>query len=166
MRPDWLTTTLGLLFFISGFSGLLYQLVWLRLAFASFGVVTAVLSVVVSVFMLGLALGSWLGGKVIGCLTRRTGRSAIEFYGISECLIGLGAFVVPKLFDYGEHYLFRLSDTTSFLYLIASAGVLGMSLLPWCIFMGTTFPFMMAFIEQITPSNEDSFSFLYACNLL
>ena len=47
-----------LLFFISGFCGLLYQVVWLRLAFRSFGVITPVLSVVISVFMLGLALGS------------------------------------------------------------------------------------------------------------
>ena len=56
---------LFLLFFLSGFCSLLYQVVWMRLAFASFGVITPVMSVVISVFMLGLAIGSWAGGKWI-----------------------------------------------------------------------------------------------------
>jgi hypothetical protein len=40
------------LFFISGFCSLVYQVVWTRMAFASFGIITPVLSVVLSVFML------------------------------------------------------------------------------------------------------------------
>ena len=35
------------------------------MAFASFGIITPVLSVVLSVFMLGLAVGSWAGGRWI-----------------------------------------------------------------------------------------------------
>src|SRR5260370_26768881 len=54
---------LFLLFFCSGFCSLLYQVVWVRMAFAHFGVITPVLSVVLSVFMLGRGLGSWLGGE-------------------------------------------------------------------------------------------------------
>ena len=54
---------LFLLFFVSGFCGLLYQVVWTRLAFASFGIIMPVLSVVISLFMLGLSLGAWLGGR-------------------------------------------------------------------------------------------------------
>ena len=53
-----------LLFVVSGFCGLVYQIVWLRLAFASFGIVTPVLSILLSAFMAGLALGSWLGGRL------------------------------------------------------------------------------------------------------
>ena len=34
------------LFFLSGFSSLAYQMVWTRMAFASFGIITPVLSVV------------------------------------------------------------------------------------------------------------------------
>jgi len=34
-------------FFVSGFSSLVYQVVWTRLAFASFGIITPVLSVVI-----------------------------------------------------------------------------------------------------------------------
>lgn len=41
------------LFFASGFCSLLYQVIWLRLAFAHFSIITPVLSVVLSAFMLG-----------------------------------------------------------------------------------------------------------------
>ena len=53
----------SLLFFLSGFASLLYQIVWLRLAFGHFGILTPVLSTVVSVFMLGLGLGAWTAGR-------------------------------------------------------------------------------------------------------
>src|SRR5471032_123566 len=93
------------LFFVSGFSSLVYQVVWTRMAFASFGIITPVLSVVLSVFMLGLAVGSWAGGRWIPALTGKTGLSAAFFYGGAELVIGLGAFVVPKLFAGGERLL-------------------------------------------------------------
>ena len=72
-----LTQILFLLFVLSGFSSLVYQIVWLRLAFRSFGIITPVLSVVVSVFMLGLALGSWKAGSIAAAWVRRTYRSPI-----------------------------------------------------------------------------------------
>src|SRR5580658_10759214 len=70
---------LFVLFFLSGFCGLVYQMVWVRLAFASFGIIAPVLSVVISVFMLGLSVGSWAGGRMIPGLVRRTGVSASYF---------------------------------------------------------------------------------------
>src|ERR1035438_7192367 len=83
---------LFLLFFLSGFSSLVYQVVWTRLAFAAFGIITPVLSVVISVFMLGLAVGAWAGGRFIAALVEKTGLSAVAFYASAELLIGLGAF--------------------------------------------------------------------------
>src|SRR5215468_9170900 len=96
---------LFLLFFVSGFCGLLYQVIWVRLAFASFGIITPVLSIVISVFMLGLALGSWAGGKSISNLTKGTGLPPIHLYALAEFVIGLGAFAVPFLFQFGEKLL-------------------------------------------------------------
>src|SRR6266513_602514 len=94
---------LFLLFFVSGFCGLVYQVVWIRMAFASFGIITPVLSVVISVFMLGLAIGSWAAGLWVAPLVRKTGLSAVLFYALAELIIGLGAFAVPLLFKAGEH---------------------------------------------------------------
>ncbi len=49
-------------FVTSGFCSVLYELVWLRLSMAQFGVTTAMVSIVLSVFMAGLGLGSWASG--------------------------------------------------------------------------------------------------------
>lgn len=154
------------LFFVSGFCGLLYQVVWTRMAFASFGIITPVLSVVISVFMLGLSLGSWAGGRWIGSFVGKTRFSAIYFYALAEFIIGLGAFAVPKLFHLGEQLLLTAGQTNSARYLFLSAVVLGFSILPWCIFMGATFPFMMAYIRERQPTESKSFSYLYLANVL
>jgi predicted membrane-bound spermidine synthase len=49
-------------FFVSGFCSILYEIVWVRLAMAQFGVTTALVSIVLSAFMVGLGLGSWGSG--------------------------------------------------------------------------------------------------------
>src|SRR5580692_1104435 len=109
------------LFFFSGFASLVYQVVWTRMAFAAFGIITPVLSVVLSVFMLGLAIGSVAGGKWIPALTRKTGLSAAIFYGLAELFIGVGAFAVPKLFNLGGNLLLTQGQMNSFGYLSLSA---------------------------------------------
>jgi spermidine synthase len=157
---------LFLLFFVSGFCGLLYQVIWTRLAFASFGIIMPVLSVVLSVFMLGLALGSVAGGKWIPGLVRKTGFSAAIFYALAEFIIGVGAFAVPKLFALGSNLLLSAGEMKSFGYLSLSALVLAISIFPFCFFMGTTFPFMMAYIREGEARDEQSFSFLYTANVL
>jgi spermidine synthase len=157
---------LFVLFFLSGFCSLVYQMVWTRLAFASFGIITPVLSVVISVFMLGLSVGAWAGGRLIPGLVRRTGVSAIYFYAGAEFLIGLGAFAVPKLFGWGAHLLLAAGQTDSFGYLFLSAAVLAGAMLPWCVCMGATFPLMMAFVRERDRGDTESFSYLYLANVL
>jgi predicted membrane-bound spermidine synthase len=46
-------------FLVSGFCSILYEIIWLRLAMAQFGVTSALASMVISSFMAGLGLGSW-----------------------------------------------------------------------------------------------------------
>jgi spermidine synthase len=157
---------LFILFLLSGFSGLVYQVVWVRMAFASFGIIIPILSVVVSVFMLGLSVGSWVGGRSIEVLVRKTGCSALWFYAGTELLIGIGAFAVPELFAFGEKMLLSAGEADSTRYLFLSALALTLSILPWCVLMGATFPFMIAFVREQDKQNAESFSFLYLANVL
>ena len=157
---------LFLLFFVSGFSSLVYQVVWTRMAFATFGIIAPVLSVVISVFMLGLCIGAWAGGKSIGWLTTKTGSSAIVFYMATELMIGMSAFAVPFLFGLSEKMLLAAGAMDSFRYLALSALLLSFSILPWCVCMGATFPFMMAYVREQDQRNSESFSFLYVANVL
>ncbi len=154
------------LFFFSGFASLVYQVVWTRMAFAAFGIITPVLSVVLSVFMLGLGVGSALGGRFIGPLVKKTGISAAAFYAGAEGIIGLGAFLVPKLFAVCARMLLPTGQMDSFNYLLLSALALAISIFPWCVCMGTTFPFMMGYVREVDGGNKESFSFLYLANVL
>jgi spermidine synthase len=154
------------LFAISGFCGLLYQIIWLRIALASFGVITPVLSVVVSVFMLGLAFGSWMGGKWSEKWRIQTNSSPIYLYSICEFIICLGAFLTPLLFYLGENYLLHIGGTDSAKYLLLSSFVIAGSLIPWCICMGMTYPSMMAYLKEVDHQNKISFSFLYLANVI
>jgi spermidine synthase len=153
-------------FFLSGFCGLLYQVVWLRLAFASFGIITPVISVVISVFMLGLALGSLAGGRFIAPLTRRTGVSAIYYYALAELLIGVGAVAVPHFFDLGESFLAMSGETNSFRYLSLSGIAIALSIVPFSFAMGVTYPFVMAYVREQGDGDAKSFSHLYLANVI
>ena len=53
-----------LFFFFSGLCSLLYEVIWLRLGMAQFGVTTALISLFLSIFLAGLGLGSWGFGKL------------------------------------------------------------------------------------------------------
>ena len=161
-----LKITIFALFFLSGFCGILYQVVWLRKAFASFGIITPVISLVVSTFMLGLALGSWLGGRWIKHFRTKTGYSPILLYACAELTIGFGAFAVPYLFRLGDTFLLSAGQSSSASYLLQSALVICVTLLPWCFMMGTTFPFIMGFWREAIDNNSASFSFLYLANVI
>lgn len=50
-------------FFLSGFSALVFEVVWVRLFTRVFGHTTLAVSAVLAAFMAGLALGSYLGGR-------------------------------------------------------------------------------------------------------
>src|SRR2546426_11160329 len=80
-------------FFISGFCSILYELIWLRLAMADFGVTTAMVSTVLSMFMAGLGVGAWGGGR----MARRWhgGFSALRLYALSQPVIGISAVAGP-----------------------------------------------------------------------
>jgi predicted membrane-bound spermidine synthase len=153
-------------FLISGFCGLLYQVVWIRMAYASFGIITPVMSVIISVFMLGLLLGSATGGYIVENLNRSLHVSALLCYACIEFLIGCGAFCVPRIFGLGQRYLLPLGGMDSLRYLLASGFTIAVSILPFCILMGFTYPFMMAFIKKSAENSASSFSFLYLANVV
>jgi len=161
-----LRRTLFGLFFVSGFCGLLYQVVWLRLCFASFGVITPVLSVVVSVFMLGLFAGSWAAGRLAQPLSARLGVSAAWLYAAAELVVAVGAVLVPRLLAAGETALLSSGSADSTGYLLSSAAIIAGSIFPWCVAMGATFPCMMAFVREKDKSQSESFSFLYLANVI
>ncbi|MBI4887838.1 MAG: hypothetical protein HY824_12150, partial [Acidobacteria bacterium] len=90
-----------LLFFLSGVSGLVYQVVWVRMFGNVFGNTIYSASTVVAVFMLGLGAGSWLIGAWADRRYAARPDSLLRTYGRFELAIaGMGlaiALVLPHL---------------------------------------------------------------------
>ena len=61
-RPPWIY----FLFLFSGVASLIYQIVWVRMLTLVFGHTIYSVSIVLSAFMAGLGLGSYLFGKELG----------------------------------------------------------------------------------------------------
>jgi spermidine synthase len=157
-------------FVVSGSCGLVYEVVWLRLAMASFGVTSALVSIVISMFMAGLGLGSWGAGKLAGRVLQAHGPRALLFYSIAELLVGVSSLAVPFQLQLGRMLLQHMGSfgawQTSRYYLLAGLWV-AITLVPWCTCMGATFPLLMAVIRQTArPASERSFSYLYVANVL
>src|SRR5271165_914224 len=74
-----------LLFFVSGFPALLYQIVWQRALFTLYGMNVEAVTMIVTVFMLGLGLGSLAGGW----LSARKGIRLLLAFGMIEFSVGL-----------------------------------------------------------------------------
>lgn len=154
-------------FFLSGFCSLVYQVVWLRVAMAGFGVTTPLISIVLSIFMTGLAFGSWAGGRLVKSLERKSARFFLGLYGGVELFIGVSGVVVAPLLRAG-HALFGVQTAwDSSAYYLVSAGWIGLVMLPFCTLMGATFPVAMAGIRAAFPNHSSrSFSYLYVANVV
>lgn len=157
-------------FIVSGLCGLVYEVVWLRLAMASFGVTTALTSIVLSAFMLGLGLGSWGAGLLTRRALDTNGPRALRIYAIAELLIGVSSFAVPFELRIGRQILLHLRSFAGWQssgYYVAAGIWIAFALVPWCVCMGSTFPLLMAVIRKTDrAASERSFSYLYLANVL
>src|SRR5206468_12482558 len=84
---------LYLIFFLSGATGLVYEVIWVRLTGLVFGNTSHAISVVLGAFMAGLALGSWKLGQKADQTA-----SPLRMYGMLEVGIGVSAALVPLVF--------------------------------------------------------------------
>ena len=80
-------------FFLSGLAALVYQLIWQRALFTIYGTNTESVTIVVAAFMMGLGVGSLVGGE----LSKRLRISLLLVFAILEILIGLYGLVSLSL---------------------------------------------------------------------
>jgi spermidine synthase len=92
---DSKTFLLVFLFFVSGFSALIYQITWQRLLalFSGFGHYT--ITVIVTAFMAGLGIGSYLSGFYADRISQR---KSILSFAACEILIAFFALASPAFF--------------------------------------------------------------------
>ncbi|HTE89575.1 MAG TPA: fused MFS/spermidine synthase [Terriglobales bacterium] len=157
------------LFVVSGFCSILYELVWLRLAMANYGVTTATVAIVLSAFMAGLGVGSWAAGWMVRRFESVIRIPVLWLYAALEALIGISALLVPLELAIGHNLLRRLGAAAALSssgHYLVSGIPLAITLVPWCSLMGATFPVAMFAIERTLGPNPRSFSFLYLANVI
>ena len=144
------TRWLSLLFFLSGFPALLYQIVWQRALFTIFGVNVESVTVVVSAFMLGLGLGSLLGGW----LSQRPGLPLLLAFAFMELAIAAFGVISLQLFQ-------TLSTLGAPSFLLSFAAVV----LP-TVLMGATLPLLVTHLVRVSGHVGRSVGLLYFVNTL
>jgi spermidine synthase len=156
-----------LFFFVSGFCGILYEIVWLRLSMAQFGITSALIAIVLSMFMAGLGLGSWGSGLLMRRYGDRASSLGLRLYALAELLIGFSALLVPMQLQWGRALLERTGLPSSGAYYLASAMWVALTLVPWCACMGATIPLAMESIKRnLRGESSSSFSYLYLANVV
>ncbi len=157
-------------FLVSGFCSLVLQVVWLRLAMAAFGVTSALVSIVLSTFMGGLALGSWGAGRASPRLAAAPAVTSLRLYGLAEVLIALSAWVVPVLLTRGRSLLLGVGGDAGWGSAAYHAGAglcVAVAMLPFCFCMGATFPLALSFLRRTGARDSSrSFSYLYVANVV
>jgi len=82
-------------FFLSGLSGLIYEILWMRMIVEIIGSAPFAVSIILTIFMGGLGLGSYLASRKIDGIKEPL--SLVKMYGLLELAIGIFAIVIPLL---------------------------------------------------------------------
>ncbi len=141
------------LFFCSGMPALIYQIVWQRVLFAIYGVNAESVAVVVSAFMMGLGLGSLLGGW----LSSRFPRHGILLFGVAE--VGVACFGLGSLGIF--HRVATYTAGASLPWVIVFSLLL---LLVPTLLMGATLPLLVEHLVLRSGRVGTSVSTLYFVN--
>ena len=145
---------LYVLFFLSGFPALIYQIVWQRALFSVYGVNVESVTVVVTAFMLGLGLGSLVGGR----LSRSRVPLVLVFAAIEICTATYGVFSL-NLFHRAAEFT---AGTSTFITGVCSFALVATP----TVLMGATLPILLAYLVRAIPSTGRATGMLYFVNTL
>jgi len=151
-------------YFLSGALGLIYQVLWLRKLLLVFGSTVHAVSTVLTVFFGGLALGSWLFGRLID---RRRPDAGLRWYALLELGIGVYAFITLPLFDAIQQVyipIFRDSGFSPRVLVGASFACSSAILLLPTVLMGGTFPLLSRFLIRTSGERGVKIASLYGIN--
>ncbi len=140
-------------FFVSGFAARVYQVAWQRALYLAYGVNIESVTVIVSIFMFGLGVGSLFGG----ILSKRWEEKLPELFMICEFTIGgfgIASLAIIRVMSY-----YTLSGSL----IEVSLATYGILLLP-TLMMGATLPILVAYINKVYKSVGKSVGVLYFVN--
>jgi predicted membrane-bound spermidine synthase/tetratricopeptide (TPR) repeat protein len=152
----------SLLFFVSGGTGLVYQVVWFKRFSHVWGSSSLAFAAVAGSFLFGLGLGAYLFGRYADRMA-----SPLRWYGLCELAIGLVALVIPLeiglLADASAMLYARIPEqplARYFVQFVITMIVIG----PPCVLMGGTLPLLIRELTARTGPLDQATGWLYAVN--
>jgi spermidine synthase len=151
------------IFTFSGFSGLIYESIWTQYLKLFLGHAAYAQTLVLAIFMGGMAVGSWLCGRY-----SLRWKNLLTGYAVAEGIIGVSALLFHSLFVRSVEYsygsvipLLGLPLTVTLYKWILST----LLILPQSILLGMTFPLMTAGFLRLFPHRPGrSIALLYFAN--
>ncbi len=154
-----LPVLVGVLFFLSGFSALTYQIAWQRILGLFSGSDSIAVTIIVGSFLLGLGIGSLIASSIAD---RLSARGAI--LGFALCEFGVGLFAIgSKLFFYDLLFkrMIAFSDSAAFVFLASFLGLLVPTVL-----MGLSLPLLAKALVRRIETAAAQIGWLYGINTL
>lgn len=153
-----------LLVFLSGFAGLVYEIVWIKRAALAFGSSSLALATVLAVFFLGLGLGSFLFGRI----GQKAARPLLWCAAL-ELVLAVNGVLNPALFSLGEAAfgaVYNHFALDSFGLLLLRSGIIALLLLPPTLLMGGTLPLFCRQLVRDPARISASIGGIYGINTL
>jgi spermidine synthase len=153
-----------LLFFFSGISGLIYETIWLRVLGRILGNTVYATSIVLAVFMSGMALGSYLIGKFSDKY-----KNPIYLYAILEAGVAISALVLYYSFDKLiplYRLIYSFTGEEHLILTLFQAGLLFIILLIPTSLMGGTLPLLSSYTKRYKEAFTTRIGNLYGLNTL
>jgi spermidine synthase len=149
--------------FFSGAAGMAYEIIWFRSLRVSYGHTLHAMTVVVAVYMAGLAVGSWLIRKRLDRY-----RDAVLAYGFVEIAIGFAALATPLILDVADQVFISsyawLRDQYAIRAAVQTALTLPALFLP-TILMGATLPLAVRAVGGQAGGHDDAVGLFNGANL-
>jgi spermidine synthase len=153
------------MFFLSGASGLIYQIVWVRMLSRLLGNTVFATSTVLAAFMAGLAIGAYAFGRFIDKKDK-----PLKVYAQLEIAVGIFALILPlilnNLFPVYELVYQALGSGSTVGITVIQVAIAFVCLLVPTIAMGATLPVLGAVVSSQASRFGTNISLLYGVNTL
>lgn len=166
-----MSTLILLLYAIHSFVGIAYEVVWIKLLTASIGMTVTAFGVVLSTFMAGLGLGSYVIARWKGTAQDQqepAGRFTCRLVALFQTLMGVLGIAFPFFLSWGDHvYVLTAPDTEGLRHLVVRGLYVGFLLLPVTTLHGMNFPVLASLLTRyFVRSRTTKPGLLYCVGLL
>ena len=151
-----------LVFFVSGFAALVYQVLWVRELGLMFGSTAQAAALTIAIFFAGIALGGWFWGR----RARGYGNS-LRAFGLVElgvAVTALGHFMLVDIYHAAYPALYQMTAGHPAADTLLKAVIAATILLPPAVLMGGTLPLMAQHMITVRDRLAVTGTALYAVN--